>query len=367
MLRSAAAISHSTGMLSLLRRFEGVLQLSSTPKSLWPKFHSFKGSKHGILCYHRVGTQGTPLFSKLQPRVFAAQMKYIRAHYRVVPLGQMCREIKNNDIVEPSLAVTFDDGYRDLYTHALPTLKQYQIPATVYLIGQSMETGESPWYDRIFVALDNFSCSVLQLDLDVPREFALPTIAARRNAAWEIVCYLRTIPDVQRRKWCADFDSRMKPPAAQLENRMLDWKYIREMQGAGIFFGAHTMTHPSMAKVEASRFDEELVASRKLLEAGLDAPIEDFAYPFGKAEDCLPPHDSVLPEAGYRSAVTTIQGINSTKANLFRMNRMQINDDRSLSLFAFNLARTFFEGPEESLPIEVEPRHIPLRADRRAS
>jgi peptidoglycan/xylan/chitin deacetylase (PgdA/CDA1 family) len=295
-------------------------------------------------------------------------MKYVRKHYRLVPLGQLCREIANGDTVRPTLAITFDDGYRDLYTHAFPVLRKYEIPATIYLIGRSMETGESPWYDRIFVALDHASESSIELEMDEPRQLALTSVAARRKAAWAIVCFLRTISDARRRNWCLAFEARMKPPQEKLERRMLDWNQVRSMQAGGISFGAHTMTHPSVAHVEAAMLEEELSASRRLLEAGLDAPAEDFAYPFGKISDCLSTGDGYLARCGYRSAVTTVEGINSAGANLMRLNRMQVGDDGSLSLFAFNLARMFFESVSENpiLPAAIQADSLSFKTDRSA-
>lgn len=367
--RGLAASLHATGALGFLRRFEGSRQVFSSPASKWPKIRRFAGSKFGILCYHRVGTEGVPLFSRLDPRVFELQMKYVRKHYRLLPLGQLCRELANGDAVQPTLAITFDDGYRDLYSHAFPVLQKYEIPATIYLIGKSMETGESPWYDRIFVALDYALGGSIEVEMNGPRQFALTSVAARREAAWEIVCFLRTIANAHRQKWCLAFEARMNPPQEKLERRMLDWDQVRSMQASGIDFGAHTMTHPSVARLDPANLDAELRASRKLLEAGLHGPVLDFAYPFGKTSDCLSATDDCLAQCGYRSAVTTIEGINSAGADLFRLSRMQISDDRSLSLFAFNLARIFFESVSENSISQsaVRPHSLPLEADRSAS
>jgi peptidoglycan/xylan/chitin deacetylase (PgdA/CDA1 family) len=367
--RGLAAGLHATGALRLLRRFEGTRQVVSSPASRWLKIRRFAGSKFGILCYHRVGTEGVPLFSHLDPRVFETQMRYLRKNYRLVPLGQMCREMANGDAVQPTLAITFDDGYRDLYTHAFSVLRKYEIPATIYLIGRSMETGESPWYDRIFVALDHAPGDSIEVEMDTPHRFVLASVADRRKAAWEIVCFLRTIADADRRRWCQSFEARLQPPQNSLEGRMLDWNQVRSMQASGISFGAHTMTHPSVARVESANLDEELGVSRRLLETGLNAPAEDFAYPFGKVSDCLPLSDDYLARCGYRSAVTTIEGINSFGANPFRLNRLQIGDDPALSLFAFNVARMFFEGASENSisPAATVPDGLSLESHRSAS
>src|SRR5271165_2617427 len=75
--RGLATSLYTTGALGVLRRFEGTRRLHSSPASRWPAIRRFAGSKFGILCYHRVGVEGVPLFSRLDPRVFEAQMKYV--------------------------------------------------------------------------------------------------------------------------------------------------------------------------------------------------------------------------------------------------------------------------------------------------
>jgi peptidoglycan/xylan/chitin deacetylase (PgdA/CDA1 family) len=342
--RAVASGLYHAGLLSIVRRLESKFEISSVEGSRLPRLRRSVSSKFGILCYHRVGTEGVPVFSRLPPVVFERQMRYLKNHYRIVPLGQLCRELLGGSDAPPTLAITFDDGYRDLYTYAFPVLQKYSIPATIYLIGKSMQTGEAPWYDRIFVAIGAFSDPVLEVELNESREFTLSNSVARAAAAWEIVCYLRSIPDVRRRKWCFDFEQRLHPPALQLEGRMLNWGQVRAMQNGGVSFGAHTMTHPCVSQLNSTQLQEELVQSREGLEEGLQAAVEDFAYPFGKSSDCSATAEAVLARSGYRSAVTTTAGLNTPGANPFRLRRMQISDDPSMPLFGFNLARMFVDG-----------------------
>src|SRR5262249_3471328 len=116
--------------------------------------HRASQSKYLILCYHRVGTEGIPYYCTLPAAQFEMQMRYLRQHYRVLSLAEMVTEIQN-PLAKPTqaVAVTFDDGYSDLYKYALPVLKKYEIPATIYLIADCIESGQVAWYDRIFLAL----------------------------------------------------------------------------------------------------------------------------------------------------------------------------------------------------------------------
>lgn len=342
---------YRSGMLQVIKPLEGSHEFYDSPSLRFPRLRRSPGSKFGILCYHRVGTEGVPFHSKLDPALFEAHMCYVKNRYRVVPLGQLVREMAASENVRPTLAITFDDGYRDLFAHAFPTLEKYQIPATIYLIGHCMETGEAPWYDRVFAGFTTFSGTSLELEARGTRRFFLDTLQARLSAAWEIVCYLRSIPDTARQRWCAEFDRRMRSPIESLESRMLDWDQVRAMQAVGISFGAHTMSHPTVSQLDPAALKAELVDCKKLLETGLDAPVEDFAYPFGKLTDGSSISQDFIVHASYRSAVTTIQGFNSPGANPFMLRRLQIGNECSMSSFAFNLSRLFLEATAANSPV----------------
>jgi peptidoglycan/xylan/chitin deacetylase (PgdA/CDA1 family) len=339
----ARALYH-TGLLTALKRLTHQHSLQVVPGATFPRLGRDRTPKFGILCYHRVGSHGVPLFSRLGPKVFEAQMRYLKKSYRLVSLSRLYRELREGAPKEPTLAVTFDDGYKDLYGYAFPVLQKYKIPATIYLIGQAMETGGAAWYDRIFVALGSAAGRLLDVELESPRRFSLRSVESRMTAAWEIICYLRTIPDKQRRAWCSEFERRVAVPEEQVSECMLNWNQVREMQRGGVSFGAHTMTHPSVSRLEESAFSEELGRTKRLLEDGLNSAVEDFAYPFGKLGDISQRAEGFLRCSGYRSAVTTIGGYNTPAANPFELRRLQIGDGCSLPEFSFGIGRMFLES-----------------------
>lgn len=351
----AKALYH-TGGLNLIRRVEGSCEVRSDAAGI--RLRRSLGSKFGILCYHRIGTEGVPYHSRLAPAVFEAQMRYVSRRYRIVSLAQLFRELQSGEAVPPTLAITFDDGYRDLYTFAFPVLARYGVPAAIYLIGECMETGESPWYDRIFAALQAVSSDSVVVETHRIHEYRLSSGASRAAAAWDIVCYLRTVREADRKSWCAEFERRVPPSRETLRHRMLDWNQVREMQRGGISFGAHTMSHPSVGQLEASAYCYELDACKELLERELEVPVEDFAYPFGKVIDSNNAVEAYLGRAGYRSAVTTLEGFNTPSANPLRLRRLQIGDGSSLPEFAFNIARMFLQVPSDDRADWEEPSSI---------
>jgi peptidoglycan/xylan/chitin deacetylase (PgdA/CDA1 family) len=299
-----------------------------------------------ILCYHRIGTGGIPLYSELSPKLFEAQIHFLRKHYRIISLAEVRRGLEEPARTGPAVAITFDDGYRGVYTHAFPILQKYNIPATVFLIADSVESGQVAWYDRVFLALQVMPAGHFEIQLDHARIFRLSSRRSRLYAALEIMSYLRSLPDPRRQACCADLEKRVKLPQLELEDRMMDWEHVRTMQSAGVVFGSHTVTHPVVSRLTPEELDFEIAESKKRLEAKLGIVVEDFAFPFGHSADCGTQAAGWLARCGYRSAVTTVPGVNTPGVDHFALRRVQIGEEHTLSMFSLCLTHFFLHsGP----------------------
>jgi len=323
-------------MRGLSRRFE-LLPSADRTRGL----RRARRAKYAILAYHSVGPGLVPLYCRLSQSAFAEQMRYIRRHYRVLSLSQMVEELSDPESVGQGVVVTFDDGYRSNYTQAFPVLQQYSIPATVYLIAGAIENDLIAWYDRIFLAFHRIASASVTLDLGERQELRLNSSSARIEAATAVVRYLRTLDNAERLKWCAEFETIERLPEEDLHGWMLTWEQIRMMQRSGIHFGGHTMSHPVVSRLSPQDLRAELIASKQMIESRLENPIEDFAFPFGQPTDCGKSAGPILRENGYRSAVTTVTGINREGHDRFDLQRILI-DEMPISMFAYHLSRLFF-------------------------
>lgn len=326
------------------------------------KVQRARGPKFAILCYHRVGTGGIPYYSALDPRIFEAQMALLRRAYRVVTLDQLCRELGEatfeNRSSRQAVAITFDDGYRDLHTYALPVLRKFNLPATVYLTASAIETGEAPWYDRIFAQIMSSRSETLEFEGAAPGGFRLSSRASRLHAAIQVIRALRqNYSNQERVAACAALDRKMDVPAQVLKNRMLSWEQVREMQAGCFAFEGHTMSHPVVSRLAASELEHELGDSKRLLEQRLQKPVNHFAYPFGTPTDLNAETCSLMPRYGYCSAASTIRGINTPATNRYLLRRIGA-EELSPPQLDFNLRWLFVR--ERPLLAEMEAWERPI-------
>jgi peptidoglycan/xylan/chitin deacetylase (PgdA/CDA1 family)/adenylate kinase len=100
-----------------------------------------------VLMYHAVDQSGWKL--AIDPERFTRQVAYVKAHANVVALQDVVAHAKGEKVLpHPSVALTFDDGYRDLITTVLPIIAKYRVPITVFLPtdleAQTGERGKRP-------------------------------------------------------------------------------------------------------------------------------------------------------------------------------------------------------------------------------
>ena len=347
---------YHTGLLRVTERLARSYEVRLPAGKRIARWARVSRSKYVILSYHRVGTDGVPLFSRLPAEEFEAQMRFLRRHYRIVSLEEVFHGLQEPEVVRQAVAITFDDGYRDLYTQALPILKTYRVPATIFLSVDAIETGRVAWYDRIFFALQVAPQDAIDLRLDRPCHFRLGSSEERIQAAVEIVSCLRDLPDSRREECCMALEKQAPVPDGEPRDCMLTWEQIREMQQAGIRFGSHTMTHRVLSRLTPAEVEGELRQSRRVLEQKLDTAVTDFAFPFGKPSDCGSETPEILARCGYRLAVTTSPGVNTPDANRYGLRRSSIGETGSLPSFALNLNRLFLAGgPEEPVVARAKP------------
>lgn len=274
-----------------------------------------------IFLYHRVNDDNDPFLSGLPVCNFAAQMEHIARNFPIVTLDQVCRgEFPGGHSYY--VAVTFDDGYRDNFLCAFPILKKFSIPATVFLATGSIDSGELPWYDQVRLAFKlTARCTLLMTDLGGPRG-CLEQQSSRLRLLERTLAWLRGMAQPARLQATTVLFSRLGVPSPlNLPHQMLRWEEIRQMNKSNIDFGAHTISHPTLSQVSGPDMKREILGSKETIEDRLQLSVLHFAYPFGQPSDFSAQVKRAVQDAGFKTAVTTIWGLNRPDHDRFELRR----------------------------------------------
>jgi CelD/BcsL family acetyltransferase involved in cellulose biosynthesis/peptidoglycan/xylan/chitin deacetylase (PgdA/CDA1 family) len=275
-----------------------------------------------ILQYHRINDDGDPFLRSDSTEAFRAQMKYLARHFSCVSLDDFAAGKIDEKEAGYSVAITFDDGYRDNFTNALPILKEFRIPATIFLATGFIGTGDIPWYDKVCLAFKLTVQKELRLDRPGVSACSLRTQQERVAVMQQTLDALRVMDEDPGNSLMDDlFHALRVPRELTLPNFMLNWDEVRQMTAHNISFGAHTVTHPVLSQVKSDRLSMEIETSKKTIEEKLQNEVIHFAYPFGKPADIGPDARSVVAQAGFKTAVTTVPGFNSANDDPLSLKR----------------------------------------------
>ncbi len=178
-----------------------------------------------ILCYHSVEPRWvSPL--NVPPDAFGAQVEWLVEHTTVLGLHEALPLLDSSGRLPRNTTVlTFDDGFASLHEHVLPVLQKYRVPATVFLVAETLTDGGRPvdW-------------------VDTPPPWPLATLTRDQ---------------------------------------------VLEMRAAGIRFESHSYAHHDLTTLGSRPCEADLAESRAVLEDLLGEEVRLLAYPRGRHDDTV--------------------------------------------------------------------------------
>jgi peptidoglycan/xylan/chitin deacetylase (PgdA/CDA1 family) len=291
-----------------------------------------------VLCYHRVNDDRHSLFGGTPVAHFRRQMEALRRHFSVLPLAELAALARARELPPNAVSVTFDDGYRDNFTHAFPVLVELGLRATIFLVTDAVDKNALIWHDRVFDALHRTRERTLSFD---GASLALETPADRQRALARVLGVLRSSTPSDRDRSIESLiaDLQVGPPPDGAWDK-LRWDEVRRMAAGGIDFGAHTLDHPILKHVDVDEARRQIRGSKERIEHELGAPVTTFAYPNGRAIDFDESTRRILEEEGFSCAVTTVGGANDEATDPFALRRVGMwDDDPGLSILRLAWSR----------------------------
>jgi peptidoglycan/xylan/chitin deacetylase (PgdA/CDA1 family) len=217
-----------------------------------------------VLMYHKVNDL-VPNPTTVPTAVFEEQMSLLsELGYTPVSLDSVRDHYLLGVPLPPhAVLITFDDGYRDNLENALPVLRAHGYPAVLFVPIGYLDDGRP-----------------------LPHEELLRTLG--------------------------------------VSNETLDWDELAELEAGGVRIESHGIGHWPLTALEPAEATREIALSKLRLEERLGREVDAFAYVKGSQADYRPEHASLVQQAGYKLAFTSVSGANGPASDPFRLRRYNI-------------------------------------------
>lgn len=218
-----------------------------------------------VLVYHRVAHLASdPLFLAVRPETFESHVRALKERFEIVSAQELNSRVKNHALKGDELVITFDDGYKDNLTAALPVAEKYQIPITIFITTGIFDSGSPFSWDDIY--------------------------------GNNVGTYLN------------------KEEVATLARNPL------------ITIGSHTVHHPRLRNLAREAQRSEIGGAKNTLESVTSKPVQFFAYPFGGHLDINSASKKAARETGHEAAFTTVERAVGHGSPLFSLPRINIRE-----------------------------------------
>jgi peptidoglycan/xylan/chitin deacetylase (PgdA/CDA1 family) len=328
------------------------------------------GPRVHVLGFHRVVPDFAAAAARAIPALciasksLDAQLEYLLAHMEPLDLAQAIEVLRGRRrLRRDAFVLTFDDGYRDLYTQALPVLSRRGLAAAAFVCTRYVGTAELLPHDRLFAALREAAAQSPAPALphaerwaDLAREHG-PALAIERAARWLQTQQLSNLADELTRAYGPG-----EPPDD--DGRPLDWEMCRKLADSGIEIGSHTTSHVALAHEPPEVIRRELAESSAEIERRLARKVRFVAYPNGVYSSEVV---RACTELGFQGALTTEDRVNRAGTHPLRIGRKLVWEAHvrgllggtSTALFAMHLENPYgkLDLRDSAGPMEAgEPR-----------
>lgn len=315
----------------------------------------FLRRKAVVLMYHRVLNREERVKTSSHPGIvvdretFARQMAVLKRHFVVLSVEEFTNRIERHiPFDDSSCLITFDDGWKDNYTHALPILQQNGLPAVIFLPVNFIGRQRMFWQERlthlVFKAVmqarrDPRRCQALrellaavrlESVIDLPDHGLRPAImeAVRQQKG-----LANSVIDKALAKLADDLGVQ-KDEIAETDG-FLDWDQVKAMSRQGIAFGGHGAEHRVLTAVSTDEATAEIRTAKAMMDDCLKERVASFSYPNGNWSSGVV---NLVKKSGYRVAFSTQRGFVKCEDDPFTIRRINIHESMTNSTPMF-LAR----------------------------
>lgn len=312
--------------VALTRWLQYAFALCSHYSGLDLLYRRLSGAGLVLLMLHRVRDEHDPYPLSTSKDSLRQLIGWLRQGNALVSLDEGLRRLANYDNAQLNYALTFDDGYRDNLRLLDEDLRG--APAVLYIVTDHIG-GEPIWVYRLTHAVEARSRDHLDLSELGLGHFDLSDAIDRERLYALLPPRLKQFTPARLEQCLAAVIAQTQPrPMPHDSGEMLEWEDVRRLKARGILIGGHTCNHVLLSRVDDATAHAEIADSHARIASELGAPPLHFAYPNGAPGDFGERDVRLAQEAGFRTAATTVEGVNRRGVDPYRLLRYNVHEDR---------------------------------------
>ena len=248
---------------------------------------------------------------EIAPEFLRAMLSHLRSRdIDIVTMDELHRRLIERNFSRRFACFTLDDGYRDNRDFALPVMREFDAPFTVYVASDFAKARGRLWWIALEMVIARASSIEAEIG-GVATRFDTSTPAAKQAAFDRLHDWLRALPaeqDIHREIAALCARHGVDEPAI-CRDLCMSWDELKPFADDPLItIGAHTITHCNLAKQTEEVASHEMAISRARIESVLQRPVLHLAYPYGDKAAAGPREFALARSAGFKTAVTTRPG-----------------------------------------------------------
>lgn len=290
---------------------------------------------------------------EVEPEFLRATLQHLRENdIDLVSIDEVHARLSQRNFARRFACFTFDDGYRDNRDFALPVMREFDAPMTVYVASDFAEGSGKLWW----VALERVIAGASSIEIPIgghTTRLDASTQPAKQLAFDRVHDWLRGLPGEpdQEREISALCARHGVDEAAIARELCLSWDELKPFADDPLVtIGAHTVSHCNLARQSEATASFEIATSRARIENALQRPVLHFCYPYGDRAAAGPREFTATGAAGFKTAVTTRPGMIYPESadHLTALQRVSLNgnyqDVRILPVLTSGTATAMWNG-----------------------
>ena len=249
---------------------------------------------------------------EVAPEFLREMLAHLRARgIEIITMDEVHRRLVERNFSRRFACITLDDGYRDNRDFALPVMREFEAPLTVYVASDFAQGTGKLWWIALEMVIARAS-SIEAMIGGVATRLDTSTPAAKQAAFDRLHDWLRGLPgehDIHREigALCARHGVDETDICREL---CMSWDELKPFADDPLVtVGAHTITHCNLARQTEAIASHEMAISRARIESALQRPVVHLAYPYGDKVAAGVREFALAHAAGFKTAVTTRPGM----------------------------------------------------------